>query len=245
MTYSVLIAAPFLIAAIVMAFRFVGCTQDFGPFEQQPGDGTEVLKVHAVATLSGSGQLAAEAAFAPHKDPDNRDFAPQGVYSYDIPWWCIYIDLFLLGGGGGGSGGVPVGNGGLGGSWKTVTLWRGSGPQPPGVVQIPAATTSISITVGSGGAGGATPGPGGDTTATAAGMSQKTAHGGAAAANPDATGTGSNQSDPLNGTTKTGGADQTAYDAAGNAPGGGGAGGFFSGGGAGADGEAWVVARQT
>jgi hypothetical protein len=35
MTYPVIIAAPLLIAAILMAVRFVGCTQDFDQFDPQ------------------------------------------------------------------------------------------------------------------------------------------------------------------------------------------------------------------
>jgi hypothetical protein len=250
MTYSVLIAAPLLIAAIVMAFRFVGCTQDFDQFEPH-GGGDEngkpkVEKVYAKASLSGSGQLSVTAVV--QHDPEPTEFFPQGAYTYDIPPWCIYIDLVLLGGGGGGSTVFPVGNGGKCGSWNVVTLWRDSGePQPdPDLVPIPAATTSISITVGSGGGGGPTPAPGGDTVATATGMTDQIASGGAAGANSDATGTGPfppNQ--PFNGTTADGGADQTTANGQGNAPGGGGAGGFFPGGGAGADGKAWVLARQT
>jgi hypothetical protein len=35
MTYPVIIAAPLLIAAMLMAVRFVGCTQDFDQFDPQ------------------------------------------------------------------------------------------------------------------------------------------------------------------------------------------------------------------
>jgi hypothetical protein len=35
MTYPVIIAAPLVIAAILMAVRFVGCTQDFDQFDPQ------------------------------------------------------------------------------------------------------------------------------------------------------------------------------------------------------------------
>ncbi len=246
MTYSVIIAAPLLIAAIVMAVRFVGCTEDFDQFDPHGDNGeTKGGKNQAMARLSGLGTLSAEPAFAAHDPEPPVQFTPQGAYSYDIPWWCNFIDLFLLGGGGGG----VAGNGGQGGSWKTVTLWRGPGQPPPGVVQIPAATTSISITVGSGGSGGsiaAAPNPGGETTATAVGMPPQTAPGGAAGANSDVTGTGpSPATETLSTTTETAGADQTTPGGPGNPPGGGGAGDGFFGGGAGADGQAWAVARQT
>src|ERR1700730_18217965 len=108
-----------------------------------------------------------------------------GSHTYDIPYWCTYIDLFLLGAGGGGAYGFP-GNGGQAGSWNAVTLYRGFGATPSGLVKIPATTPSIDIAVGPGGAAGTNalgPGAGGPTTATAVGLPQRKAAGGAGGAN--------------------------------------------------------------
>jgi hypothetical protein len=248
MTYSVLIAAPLLIAAIVMAFRFVGCTEDFDQFEPH-GDGDEgppkPPEVWAKASLSGSGQLSADASFPSHPENDAPPpYTQAGMYTYEIPYWCSAIDVLLLGAGGGGSSGGFAVHGGLGGSWTPVTFWRGFGTKPPGALSISAATPSISITVGAGGSGGATPGSGGDTVATVTGLQDQTASGGAGGANSDAIGKGPDpHTQTSNNQPVTGGDDQTTGDGPGNSPGGAGAGGFF--GGAGADGAAWVVARQT
>ncbi|WP_140698950.1 hypothetical protein [Mycolicibacterium hodleri] len=250
MTYSVIFAAPLLIAAIVSAVRFVGCTQDFGVFEQGGDEPPEDENHRAVGVLSGSGTLSAVAVFTPTHDPETASFTKPGSLSYEIPDWCNYIDVFLLGAGGGGDVGQPRGAGGEGGSWTPVPLWRGQGQPAQGMVAIPRTTTSIAITVGAGGAAGTAGAQqgaaGGDTTATAAGMSPQTASGGAGGASPDANGKGpSPQSVSLNGTTETGGADQPSAGQPGLRPGGGGAGGFLAHGGDGADGAAWVVARQT
>ena len=43
MTYPVIIAAPLLIAAILMAVRFVGCTQDFDQFDPQQSSYTDTV----------------------------------------------------------------------------------------------------------------------------------------------------------------------------------------------------------
>jgi hypothetical protein len=244
-TESVFLAAPLLIAAVLMAVRFVGCTQDFGAFEGaggedgKPPDGEGVPRA---ADLGGEGTLSVVAV--PAHDPTTTPFTGAGVHTYDIPPWCTDVDLILLGAGGGGAGNVGglTGAGGVGGSWMPVTVQRGA--------EIPSATTSITVTVGSGGSGGSggsAATDGGDTTATAAGMSPQSASGGTqGASTSQTTGMGPGDESYL-GTTYQGGADQTSPGAPGNNPGGGGAGGgsFGPGGGAGADGAAWIVARQT
>jgi hypothetical protein len=204
----------------------------------EQGDNREV-------SVSNEGTFSATAAYA-HHDLQADPPLMAGTFPYAIPWWCNYVDLFLLGAGGGAS----STNGGLAGSWKAVTLWRGPGDPPPGVdvVPIPATTTSITITVGVGGAGGTVtnqPTDGGETTATATGMPDQTAAGGAAAGNSSVSGVGPQPpTQTLGPTTETAGADQTNPGSPGNGPGGGGAGGGFFAGGPGADGQAWVVARQ-
>ncbi len=249
MTLSILIAAPLLIAAIAGAVRFVGCTEDFDQFlppDGEDGNGGEngnAKEIHCKAAFSGSGQLTATATLG--HDAEETPFATPGTYTYDIPSWCTEIDLFVLGGGGGGGAGVPTGRGGEGGHWDGVALWRGLGDGPAGTIPLPASTTSITITVGSGGVGGTDPNSGGNTTATADGMTPLQGTGGSAAFSSDTTGLGPQPPDEtVGGTTKSGGTDQTAPDGEGIAPGGGGAGGLF-GGGNGADGQAWVIARQT
>jgi hypothetical protein len=190
--------------------------------------------------FSGDGSLSVTAAFPPNP-PATTEFSTVGPNTYDIPYWCTYIDLILLGGGGGGAkaiGGVIAGAGGQAGFWTTTTAQRGN--------EIPWTTTSIAITVGS---GGAAAGNGGPTTAAATGMALQTAIGGTQGAGTNGTTGGSPGSVTYQGRTFTGGAVQATPGTAGNAPGGGGAGANPLAGapnpGAGAHGAAWVVARQT
>ena len=197
------------------------------------------------STLAGEGSLSVTAAF-PANPATPTNYLAAGTYTYPIPYWCTYIDLFLLGAGGGGSVSFANGNGGQGGSWQAKTLQRG--------VEIPWTTASISITVGLHGSGGllvpaTAPSSGGNTTATyatdTATTTTLTAIGGGGGANMNLDGASPNPvSQTLNGTTENGGGVQTFPGAPGNPQGGGGAGGPITGG-DGADGAAWVVARQT
>ena len=190
--------------------------------------------------FSGEGTLSVAAAF-PANPPATTEYPLAGTYTYDIPYWCTFIDLILLGGGGGGAnaiGGVIPGAGGQAGFFATVTAKRG--------VDIPFTTTSIGIVVGPGGAAAVN---GGSTTATATGMASQTALGGTQGAGTNGTTGASPGNKIFNGVTYAGGAAQTTPGAAGNAPGGGGGGANPLAGapnaGAGAHGAAWVVARQT
>jgi hypothetical protein len=239
MNDSLLVAAPLMIAAIVMAVRFVGCGLA-GP----TGGGGAV--VSATGDLAGRGSLSGTARF-PVNDPATQDYTTVGTYTYQIPYWCTAIDVILLGAGGGGTyGGINNGVGGGAGSWKTATLERGS--------DIPWATTTINITVGGGGTPGAVTGApataGGDTTASwdsSSGTTTETAAGGGAGASSsgqigDAPNPGLQS---IGDATLTGGTSQSVAGAPGNAPGGGGAGSdVISEGGPGADGAAVLVARQ-
>jgi Concanavalin A-like lectin/glucanases superfamily len=219
-------------------------------FTPYPGGPTNTGDMAVTGNLTGSGTLSLSGtptfpAMPPTPWPAQP--LPAGSQTYGIPYWCTYIDLFLLGAGGGGAYGYP-GNGGQAGSWNAVTLYRGSGSTPSGLVKIPATTASIDIVVGSGGAAGTNalgPGNGGATTATATGLPQRTAAGGAggASANSDG-GAVTPPAQTLNVTTETGGGLQIIGSGNGNAPGGGAAGGFVSNGGTGADGAVWIVARQ-
>lgn len=186
--------------------------------------------------LSSEGTLSVTAAFPPN-GPTSMEFSPAGTFTYDIPYWCTFIDLVLLGGGGGGSNSVGIveGTGGQAGFFSTVTLQRGIG--------IPWTTASISITVGPGGAAATN---GGNTTATATGMAPQTGLGGVQGAGLNGTTGEGPVTVTYQGRTYTGGGNQIFPGAAGNAPGGGGGGaGPLGLGGAGAAGAAWVVARQT
>jgi hypothetical protein len=193
-----------------------------------------------------SGLIVCHGKF-PENKPATQEYTTAGTYAYEIPYWCTAIDLILLGAGGGGTyGGINNGVGGGAGSWKTATLERDS--------DIPWATTSISITVGQGGAPGAVTGAsamaGGDTTATwdsSSGPTMETAAGGGAGASSSGQiGDGPNPgSQSIGDATLTSGTAQPVAGATGNAPGGGGAGSdVISEGGAGADGAAVLVARQ-
>jgi hypothetical protein len=193
------------------------------------------------AGLAGEGALSVKAEFPKQSPPPPpTNYTPAGTYTYTIPWWCTYIDLILLGGGGGGSNaGSQAGSGGGAGFWTTHTYQRGA--------NIPWTTTSITVKVGSGGAGGSgfqMAHDGGPTTATVNGMTT-TAPGGIAGASVSGT-TGQGPGDKTyNNTTAHGGADQTTPGGPGIGPGGGGGGAAaFGFGGAGADGAAWLVARQ-
>jgi len=201
----------------------------YSPYLPPPGSG-----------FSGEGSLSVTAAF-PANPPASTEYPLAGNYTYDIPYWCIYIDLILLGGGGGGAnaiGGVIPGAGGQAGFWTTTTVQRGP--------DIPFTTTSIAITVGPGGAGAVNGAP---TTATATGMAPQTAIGGTQGAGTNGTTGDSPGNQIYNGVTYTGGAAQNTPGAPGNTPGGGGGGANPLAGapnpGAGGHGAAWVVARQT
>jgi hypothetical protein len=254
MTYSVIFAAPLVIAAILTAVRFVGCTQDFDAFEPHgPGDegGEKGSTQKADANLAGKGTLSVDIAFVEHGAEDSPRIFSAGDHSYQIPWWCNAVDLFLLGGGGGGSADLAGGKGGDGGQWEFATLWRGPGPVPDDLAVdavIPSDTATISITVGAGGppggANAAPPGAGGDTVAVVTGVWQDKAVGGAGGVSPDPTGRGPlDPGRPLPGMDTAGG-DQTTPGQPGLEPGGGGAGGGFLGAGPGADGAAWARAYQ-
>jgi hypothetical protein len=53
MTYQLIIASPLLVAAILMAVRFVGCTQDFDQFDPQPGSSLPSSYSGAVSDTDG------------------------------------------------------------------------------------------------------------------------------------------------------------------------------------------------
>jgi hypothetical protein len=181
--------------------------------------------------------------------PQLTPFTTSGIYTF--PAGCNRIDVVLLGASGGGAApgsfytleGYP----GVPGSWTTQTLVLG--------VDIPLTTTTIAVTIGTGGAhgsGSSLTGVAGSagtaTTATATGMTSLSAAGGAGGGT-SGTGTVSYQgpgpgSEVFNGETYPGGATQSTAGGAGNAPGGAGAGGtaFGGAGGVGARGEAWFYA---
>jgi hypothetical protein len=247
---SLLVAAPLMVAAVVMAFRFVGCGIDSDPLpydgsDNGDGDGNGTKPITVTADFTGKGTLTGTAGF-PGNDPAPQEYPSAGTSPFAIPFWCTTIDLILLGAGGGGTYfGDRFGVGGGAGEWQTVTLRRGS--------DIPWAATTINVTVGQGGLGG-TPSadatPGGDTTAswdTATGTAQQVASGGGAGASATGqSGDGPNPaSQSVDDSKLTAGTAQLNLAAAGNPPGGGGAGGdLISPGGAGADGAAIIVASQ-
>lgn len=181
--------------------------------------------------------------------PLTTPFAGPGTtYTYDIPNWLKYgdcLDVAALGGGSGGQGAVFAlpGMGGNAGSWLTRTLIYG--------VDVPVSTTTLTVTVGQGGAGGFPPtgGPGvngGDSTITGAGLTTLVAAGGIA---PTVSGShgipGTGPGDTvLTGVTYPGGGD-VGTGAGGAVPGGGGGGaGSYGAGGGGADGKVWIAAYQ-
>lgn len=248
MNEPLLIAAPLMIAAIVMAVRFVGCGIDADPIDgYYPGDenGEGQKPVPVTANFTGKGVFSAQAGFPAGLTEDPKPFDISGTYTYPIPYWCTTIDLVLLGAGGGGGYGANDEAGGGAGNWNTTSVQRGS--------DIPWEATTITVTVGQGGAGGSLSapegGPGGDTTASwdsSSGTTTITATGGGAGAS-GITGEGpSPGSKPIGNTSLDAGPPQSTEGADGNAPGGGGAGGAgLRRGGTGADGAAAVYASQS
>jgi len=186
-----------------------------------------------------SGAVAAGA-----NPPIVNHYGVVGAHTYDIPVWADYLDVVVLGGGGGGHGCglLAWGDGGEGGDWNQVTLERG--------VDIPGTTTTLSVTVGGGGAGHAGNGSNGAaSSASGTGWAGITGAGGAGAttATVDYTGKGPGNN-TFDGVIYYGGLTESGFMGAdGNPAGGGGAGGtiIFMSGGDGAPGAVWVLAYET
>lgn len=181
--------------------------------------------------------------------------------TYTIPPWAIYVDLAIIGGGGGARSGDLVAGNGEGGRnavWTTSTLVRGT--------DFHVDATSMTVTIGGGGAGslygnpnpGANSGGAGGTTTISftnpgSTTSTRTSTGGASSVN-NGPAFSWNGLSPGNvdymGRTFYGGATETVPGGSGNGPGGGGAGGtnYFGAninGGPGAPGIAWIQGRQS
>src|ERR1700678_91220 len=108
---SLLIAAPLMIAAVVMAFRFVGCGIDSDPLPYDGsdngdgdgnGDGNGTKPITVTGDVTGKGTLTGTASF-PGNDPAPQEYPIPGPSPFAIPFWCTTIDLILLGAGGGGT----------------------------------------------------------------------------------------------------------------------------------------------
>jgi hypothetical protein len=174
--------------------------------------------------------------------PEDTYLNAPGTATYTIPPWANYLDVVAVGGGGGGQGyGKVRGEGGHAGVWNSVTLTRG--------VDIPAATTSMTVNVAGGGAGaGGVGSPGAASTVTASGWTGLSAAGGAGGAAGNAAITGGSPGNvTVNEVVYYGGLAQTKADADGNSPGGGGAaagGPLFPVGGDGAHGAVIIRAYQ-
>jgi hypothetical protein len=184
--------------------------------------------------------------------PYTQEFTASGAFTFNIPSDYqvagMQIDIIALGAGGGGQGcwALYVGNGGAAGSYATATLTYGT--------TIPLGTTTISGSIGVGGAGGTAyenPGSnGGNTTVT--GISSwggLTANGGAGGSGTfgAAYDGASPSNETLSGITYYGGAQQNVTSSNGNAPGGAGSGGTVGfgipySGGSGANGAVWFRA---
>jgi hypothetical protein len=212
--------------------------------------------------------------------PNQQDWQNNGTYIYTIPDWVQpgdYIDVVLLGAGAGGGDQIPGvnleldliivvfeipesqpvnGQGGQPGQWTTTTLVYGT--------DIPDSTTTLTLTVGLGGAAGVggTPGAGGNsgwginggnTTLSGTGVTTITAAGGAAGgyggnnpANPTVGTVGAGPGNKIfEGRTYFGGATVSTTSFPGSPPGGAGVGGVGGAPGPGADGAAWITARQS
>ncbi|MGC4964230.1 hypothetical protein [Gordonia sp. DT101] len=158
-----------------------------------------------------------------------QTYTAAGTYTYTIPVWCRYIDVILIGGGASGqtgSGSIATsGAGGSAGSWNAIRLERG--------VNIPWTITTITITIGAGGAraansDNAAPTAGSASTAAIAEVGSISANGGSGTKTVQ--GTNWQVGAPagnytFNGVTYTGGAESNSSVKTGMPPGGGGSGG--------------------
>lgn len=204
---------------------------------------TAALLAHLSGMAPGAGLASATAGFGAW-GPATTTFSTVGTFNYPIPPASLYLDLIGVGSGAGGEGGglAIAGKGGGAGQLVTRRLVRG--------VDIPWDLASLTVVIpdgGTGGAGGAFPARGGNGSAVTIG-SYLTAPGGVNYASSNSTGL-SPGSVQFQGTTYTGGGQQTSQEGNGNAPGGGAAGGralVFTGtkGGKGAPGGAWIKAGQ-
>ncbi|MGC7304317.1 hypothetical protein RA993_23075, partial [Mycobacteroides abscessus subsp. abscessus] len=96
------------------------------------------------AAFAATGTLQCGAAF-PAMSPVRTGITTTGSYTYNIPYWCRYIDYAYLPGGGGGGGAqfsfTPA-QGGDGGQWVYGTWERG--------VDFPWTATQITGSIGVG-----------------------------------------------------------------------------------------------
>lgn len=193
----------------------------------------------ANAQFSAFGYLEIEGALPPVA-PVTTTHTTVGAVTYSIPYWADTLDVVVLGAGGGGNNGTTLvtGQGGTAGQWAQKILTRG--------VDFPLTATSLTVTVGAGGA--ANGGTGGASQVTGTGVVTMTANGGVGGGNSgQVQGKGSGNF-TCNGIVYTGSSDTTGStnNIPGNAPGGGGRGGNALGGagGVGARGQVWIRAWQ-
>ncbi|MBY4571265.1 hypothetical protein ACN95_14690 [Gordonia sihwensis] len=200
----------------------------------------------------GHASDAAVGRFSVHA-PAITVYDQPGTFSYPVPGWCTHLDFVVIGGGGSGQSGSGVlggaGKGGIPGTWagKTVTrvgVWSST--------TLPFSVSSLTVTVGAGGAQAPNADYGGPNPGGASSVSYIDAYVQAAGGS----GTGDYQNGrpvpdfTYAGTTYTGGASGTGNGGAASAPGGAGAGGnggVFGNrtrGGAGGAGRVWIIARQ-
>lgn len=107
------------------------------------GDGSKSL----VVTTPG-GSASSTIAYYAARSAVTTSYTTAGSGSYSIPAWCNKVDVVVVGGGGGGNGGgagMVNGGGGGGGLFGAATIYRGS--------DVTWGTTTLSYTVGAGGAG--------------------------------------------------------------------------------------------
>lgn len=209
-------------------------------------------KYQLSAPLAGVGTMACSAAF-PAMSPATQTFSSTGSATYNIPYWCRYIDVVFISGGASGQTGNgavnTAGKGGNSGQWQGVRLERG--------VDIPWTATTLTINVGAGGArpansDNAGPTAGANTVLTYQNLAGQTVT--VTATGGSGTQSGQNGGSPGNftfqGVGYTGGNGGTGNAGAGAQPGAGGAGGnggIFGSrtqGGLGGNGQAWCRAYQ-
>lgn len=193
------------------------------------------LRPRVAGTDAGRGADSAIAGITVHA-ADSTPFTTVGANNYPIPVWCRYIDVVLIGGGEAGTNGsFATGLGGDEGKWATFTLERG--------VHIPWTATTITITVGAGGASNGA--DGGASTAAAPGWAGLSAAGGSGGGGIGAWAGNAASNLTYNGVLYPGGSGGSTGGGTGGTPGGGGGGGnIFGNGGAGGRGQGWCRAYQ-
>lgn len=219
--------------------------------------GTSASKVYVGSTLASAVYLGSTKVWASFT-PGTTTYSTVGTFTYTIPVGAQYLDIIVCAGGEAGTNGtIGNGQGGKAGAFNingASFMLGGSG----NVNRIPLTTTTLSVTVGAGGASNGADGA--KSLVTGTGLywgfmfsgswypgepnpNIFDAFGGAGGMGAVNVAGGTSTGATVNGINYAGAAGGATLGTAGAAPGGGGAGGGFGGqGGKGGDGRVWIRA---